>query len=64
MTDDEFKIIFEHLEKGIEEQIKLQSKEISEVMELNEEIKTLSEIISEIISDSTPKDEPLLYSSS
>lgn len=60
MTDDEFKIIFEHLEKGIEEQIKLQSEEISEMMELNKEIK----ILSEIINDSTTNDEPLLYSSS
>lgn len=60
MTADEFKIIFEHLEKGIEEQIKLQSEEISEMIELNKEIK----ILSEIINDSTLNDEPLLYSSS
>lgn len=60
MTEqNQFKIIFDYLEKDLKEQEKLQS-EISSVLKLNNEIKILSEIINEYI----PTNEPLIYSSS
>jgi len=60
MTEqNQFKIIFDYLEKDLKEQEKLQS-EISSALKLNNEIKILSEIINEYI----PTNEPLIYSSS
>ena len=60
MTENQFKIIFDYVEEGLKEQEKLQSDEVSKLLQLNNEIKLLSEIINESI----PSDEPLIYSSS
>lgn len=60
MTEDRFEIIFEHMEKEAKEQIGLQTYVMEDTLEQNAEIKKLIEIITDV----TPTDEPLLYSSS
>ncbi len=60
MTEDRFKIIFEHMNKEVKEQTKLQTDAIKDTLEQNNEIKKLIEIVN----DATPTDEPLLCSSS
>ncbi len=60
MARDGFKIIFEHMDKEMKEQAELQADTIRCTLEQNVEIKKLIEIIN----DTIPTDEPLLYSRS
>ena len=60
MTEDRFKIIFEHMDKETTEQTELQTDTIKDTSEQSNKIKELIEIIN----DATPAYDPLLYSSS
>jgi len=60
MTEDRFKIIFEHMDREVSRQAELQADAIKDALEQNSEIKKLIEIIN----DSVPTYKPLLYSGS
>jgi len=60
MTEDRFKIIFEHMDREVSKQAELQEDAIKDALEQNSEIKKLIEIIN----DSVPTYKPLLYSGS
>jgi len=60
MTEDRFKIIFEHMDREVSRQAELQEDAIKDALEQNSEIKKLIEIIN----DSVPTYKPLLYSGS
>jgi len=60
MTEDRFKIIFEHMDMEVSKQGELQADAIKDTLEQNSEIKRLIEIIN----DAVPTYEPILYSGS
>ena len=60
MAEDRFKIVFGRMDKEIIEQTELQTDAIRDALEQSSKIKELIEIID----DTTPIYEPLLYSSS
>jgi len=60
MTEDRFKIIFDHMDREVGRQAELQADAIKDALEQNSEIKKLIEIID----DAVPAYEPLLYSGS
>lgn len=61
MTEDRFRIIFEHMDKEVRRQDELQASMIKDTVEQSREIRELIEIINDA---KQPTYRPLLYSRS